>query len=92
MAKIADQPPACILVINKHDGLSHFAFEETPSAVVGPGIEHVLQGWGEGGGFARHDVKVADLRVRNVPTRVRTKAVGSRSSGGRSAPWCCGSR
>lgn len=40
MAKIADQPPACILVINKHDGLSHFAFEETPS--TGPGVRPVL--------------------------------------------------
>jgi L-ascorbate metabolism protein UlaG (beta-lactamase superfamily) len=37
---------------------------------VEPGVEHVLRGWADGG-MAVHDVTVADLHVRNVPTNVR---------------------
>lgn len=36
-----------------------------------PGIEHVLHGWGARGEPARHDVRVEDVRVRNVPTNIR---------------------
>ncbi|MGL4974819.1 MAG: MBL fold metallo-hydrolase, partial [Bosea sp. (in: a-proteobacteria)] len=36
-----------------------------------PGIKQLLPGWGPGGEAARHDVTVADMRVRNVPTNIR---------------------
>jgi len=38
-----------------------------------PRIQHVLRGWGAGPDQpARHDVSVRDVRVRNVPTNIRT--------------------
>jgi L-ascorbate metabolism protein UlaG (beta-lactamase superfamily) len=36
-----------------------------------PGIEHVLRGWNPAGGPAQHDLKVGDVRVRNVSTNIR---------------------
>lgn len=36
-----------------------------------PKIQHVLRGWGEGQGRARHDLVHMDTRVRNVPTNIR---------------------
>jgi L-ascorbate metabolism protein UlaG (beta-lactamase superfamily) len=37
-----------------------------------PGIKHVLRGWDDGERPARHDVHHGDVRVRNVPTNIRT--------------------
>jgi L-ascorbate metabolism protein UlaG (beta-lactamase superfamily) len=38
-----------------------------------PGIAHVLRGWGPNPDKpARHDVQFRDVRVRNVPTNIRT--------------------
>ncbi|MEX2036719.1 MAG: MBL fold metallo-hydrolase [Xanthobacteraceae bacterium] len=38
-----------------------------------PGIKHVLRGWGPSPDQpARHDLQVGDVRVRNVPTNIRT--------------------
>ncbi|MCL4766971.1 MAG: MBL fold metallo-hydrolase [Hyphomicrobiaceae bacterium] len=37
-----------------------------------PGIAHVLRGWSMEGGAALHDLELADVRVRNVPTNIRT--------------------
>jgi L-ascorbate metabolism protein UlaG (beta-lactamase superfamily) len=38
-----------------------------------PGIPHVLRGWAEEYGKpVRHDVQIRDVRVRNVPTNIRT--------------------
>ncbi len=38
-----------------------------------PGIKHVLRGWGPTPDRpARHDIQVADVRVRNVPTNIRS--------------------
>ncbi len=38
-----------------------------------PGIRHVLPGWNpRGAGPAAHDVTVDDMRVRNVPTNIRS--------------------
>lgn len=37
-----------------------------------PGISHVLPGWDPAGGKAQHDVTVRDMRVRNVPTNIRS--------------------
>jgi L-ascorbate metabolism protein UlaG (beta-lactamase superfamily) len=36
-----------------------------------PAIKHVLRGWNPEGGPAKHDLTVADVRVRNVPTNIR---------------------
>lgn len=45
---------------------SHYT--DTPQ----PEIEHVLRGWNPQGGAAIHDITVQDMRVRNVPTNIRT--------------------
>ncbi|HET9903645.1 MAG TPA: MBL fold metallo-hydrolase [Xanthobacteraceae bacterium] len=37
-----------------------------------PGIKHVLRGWAENEQPARHDIRYADVRVRNVPTNIRS--------------------
>lgn len=36
-----------------------------------PAIKHVLKGWNPEGGVNLHDVSLADVRVRNVPTNIR---------------------
>ncbi len=38
---------------------------------VEPGVRHVLRGWPRNGKIPRHDVRVQDLRVTNVPTNIR---------------------
>lgn len=40
-------------------------------------IKHVLRGWGEGEAPARHDVTLGDVRVRNVPTNIRSYGGGT---------------
>lgn len=42
-----------------------------------PSIRHVLRGWNPEGGPAQHDVTEEDVRVRNVPTNIRTYAGGT---------------
>ena len=38
-----------------------------------PGIKHVLRGWGPSPDKpARHDLNAGDVRVRNVPTNIRS--------------------
>jgi L-ascorbate metabolism protein UlaG (beta-lactamase superfamily) len=37
-----------------------------------PGIKHVLRGWADNQRPARHDVHFGDVRVRNVPTNIRS--------------------
>jgi L-ascorbate metabolism protein UlaG (beta-lactamase superfamily) len=59
----APEPPTLVTMNNAHS--THY------TDVVDPAIEHVLRGWDPGGGIAIHDVKVEDMRVRNVPTNVR---------------------
>lgn len=56
-------PPRIATMNNAHD--THYT--ERPD----PRIEHVLRGWNPNGGWAEHDLIVADLRVRNIPTAVR---------------------
>ena len=44
-------------------------------------IAQVLRGWNPGGGPARHDVTVGDLRVRNVSTNIRRWGYGTGEGG-----------
>jgi L-ascorbate metabolism protein UlaG (beta-lactamase superfamily) len=37
-----------------------------------PAIQYVLRGWNPEGGAAQHDVMLKDVRVRNVPTNIRS--------------------
>jgi L-ascorbate metabolism protein UlaG (beta-lactamase superfamily) len=47
-----------------------------------PGIKHVLRGWGPSPDQpARHDVTVGDVRVRNVPTNIRSWGGGTERHG-----------
>jgi L-ascorbate metabolism protein UlaG (beta-lactamase superfamily) len=50
-----------------------------------PGIPHVLRGWAEERGKPmRHDVNVKDVRVRNVPTNIRSWMSGGTERHGNS--------
>lgn len=50
-----------------------------------PGIKHVLRGWGPSPEQpARHDIQVADVRVRNVPTNIRSWISGGTERHGNS--------
>ena len=42
-----------------------------------PGIPHVLRGWNPDGGEVAHDVRIGDLRIRNVQTNIRDWASGT---------------
>lgn len=53
------------LVTMNHAHSTHFT--DSPD----PRIAHVLRGWRPDGGPARHDIKLADIRVRNLPTNIR---------------------
>jgi L-ascorbate metabolism protein UlaG (beta-lactamase superfamily) len=47
-----------------------------------PGIKHVLRGWGPTPDEpARHDLQVSDVRVRNVPTNIRSWSGGTERHG-----------
>jgi L-ascorbate metabolism protein UlaG (beta-lactamase superfamily) len=41
------------------------------SSAPDPRIRHVLPGWNPAGGAAQHDLRLGDVRVRNVPTNIR---------------------
>ena len=49
-----------------------------------PAIRHVLRGWNPEGGPAMHDVTYEDVRVRNIPTNIRTYAGGGTDEFGNS--------
>jgi L-ascorbate metabolism protein UlaG (beta-lactamase superfamily) len=50
-----------------------------------PGIKHVLRGWGPSPEQpARHDLQVGDVRVRNVPTNIRSWITGGTERHGNS--------
>jgi L-ascorbate metabolism protein UlaG (beta-lactamase superfamily) len=44
-------------------------------------IPNVLRGWRPDGGPANHDIKVGDMRVRNLPTNIRSWDGGTRRYG-----------
>lgn len=54
---------------------THFSYRPDPA------IRHVLRGWNPGGGPARHDLQVGDVRVRNVPTNIRDWSGGTEHDG-----------
>jgi L-ascorbate metabolism protein UlaG (beta-lactamase superfamily) len=63
------KPPGLLdIVTMNHAHSTHYT--DRPD----PGIKHVLRGWMEGERPARHDVTFKDVRVRNVPTNIRTYA------------------
>ncbi len=47
--------------------------------IVEDGIKYVLRGWDPAGGVARHNFRLRDLRIRNVPTNLQDWA-GVRSN------------
>ncbi len=50
-----------------------------------PGIKHVLRGWGSSPDKpARHDLNAGDVRVRNVPTNIRSYMTGGTERHGNS--------
>ena len=56
-------------------------YTDTPD----PGIKHVLRGWGPSPEQpARHDIQVGDIRVRNVPTNIRSYMSGDTERHGNS--------
>jgi L-ascorbate metabolism protein UlaG (beta-lactamase superfamily) len=65
------------VVTMNHAHSSHYT--DTPD----PQIKHVLRGWNPEGGPARHDITVGDVRIRNVPTDIRSIA-GIREKDGNS--------
>jgi len=60
-------PPATpdVATMNKAHS-THFSYRPDP------GIKHVLKGWNPAGGPAVHDLTVQDVRIRNVPTNIRS--------------------
>lgn len=44
-------------------------------------IRHILRGWAIDGQPARHDIRVGDLRVRNIPTNIRNWGGGTEYHG-----------
>ena len=62
----AGRGPLPTVVTMNHAHETHF----TP--FPDPAIEHVLRGWNPEGGPAVHDLTVADVYIRNVPTDIRS--------------------
>jgi L-ascorbate metabolism protein UlaG (beta-lactamase superfamily) len=54
------------LITMNHAHTTHYT--DTPD----PRIAHVLRGWRDDGGPAQHDLKLGDMRVRNLATNIRT--------------------
>jgi L-ascorbate metabolism protein UlaG (beta-lactamase superfamily) len=48
---------------------------------IDPGIKLVLRGWDTGEGPPHYDVKLGDMRVRNIPTNIRTFDGGTEYGG-----------
>ena len=70
------RPPALPdIVTMNHAHSTHYT--DSPD----PGIKHVLRGWAEDEKPARVDVQVKDVRVRNVPTNIRSWAGGTERHG-----------
>ncbi len=46
-----------------------------------PAIKHVLRGWNPAGGPAKHELTLADVHIRNVPTDIRSWGGGVEADG-----------
>ncbi len=57
-------PPNVVTMNHAHS--SHYTDD------IDPGIKLVLRGWDTGDGPPRYDVKYGDVRIKNVPTNIRT--------------------
>jgi L-ascorbate metabolism protein UlaG (beta-lactamase superfamily) len=57
-------PPDVVTMNHAHS--SHYTDD------IDPGIKLVLRGWDTGDGPAHYDVKYGDVRIKNVPTNIRT--------------------
>jgi L-ascorbate metabolism protein UlaG (beta-lactamase superfamily) len=57
-------PPDVVTMNHAHT--SHYTED------IDPGIKLVLRGWNTGDGPAHYDVKYGDVRIKNVPTNIRT--------------------
>jgi len=70
------RPPVTpdIATMNKAHS-THFSIHPDPV------IQHVLKGWNPAGGPAHHDLTVRDVRIRNVPTNIRTYELGTEYDG-----------
>lgn len=73
------RPPALpdIATMNRAHS-SHYSLAPDPQ------IRHVLPGWNPSGGPAQHDVTLEDVRVRNVPTNIRSWNTGGTDEFGNS--------
>jgi L-ascorbate metabolism protein UlaG (beta-lactamase superfamily) len=69
----APVPPDIVTMNNTHS--THYT--EAPD----PRIPHALRGWGTEQKLTRHDVRLKDVRVRNIPTNVRDWSGGTRYNG-----------
>ena len=54
------------------------------SVAPDPAIRHVLKGWNPEGGPATHDITELDVRVRNIPTNIRSYGGGGTDEFGNS--------
>jgi L-ascorbate metabolism protein UlaG (beta-lactamase superfamily) len=64
------------IVTMNHAHSTHFTDQPDPA------IKHVLRGWGPSPEQpARHDVQVGDVRIRNVPTNIRSWSGGTERHG-----------
>ncbi len=59
---VAARVPDAVMMNNAHE--THYT--DYPD----PRIRFVLRGWKPGGGMARHDVTIKDVRIHNVPTNI----------------------
>ena len=68
-----DRLPQIVTMNNAHG--SHY------TDFVPDRIKYVMRGWDPEGGIARHNVKLRDLRVRNVPTNLADMGGGKLANG-----------
>ena len=65
--------PQIVTMNNAHD--THYTDH------VDQGIKYILRGWDPMGSIARHNIKLRDLRVRNVPTNLTDMGGGKFANG-----------
>lgn len=65
-AGVAGAGPLPTVVTMNHAHETHY------TSYPDPAIQHVLRGWNPQGGPAKHNLTVADVLIRNVPTDIRS--------------------